>query len=116
MLHAQLVDAHSLSLAPKLPELTIEKLPLTESCLGYIPPQVSDPPFIAQEGWLSARVEEIWAGFHAKDNPSGSERVRPMALVRCTRGGKSRALIEIERKLSLCEEGKQVVLIRIFVQ
>jgi hypothetical protein len=52
------------------------------------------PPFTCNTDWIEA---EIFARLDGKDSPDGSERVSPMAVVRCTcsRGGKTRALIEI---------------------
>jgi hypothetical protein len=55
------------------------------------------PPFTSEVGWLESTVESIWEKFESED--SGSWRVPPMALVRCSRGGKTRALKEIARRL-----------------
>jgi len=49
------------------------------------------PPFIT-EAWLQQGVQVVHDWFVASD---GSTRVPPMALVRCSRGGKTRALQEI---------------------
>ena len=49
------------------------------------------PPFIT-EAWLQQGIQVVNHWFVASD---GSTRVPPMALVRCSRGGKTRALLEI---------------------
>ena len=56
----------------------------------------NEPPFLCQEGWLEEKIQTIWNNFIAKDEDRGEEsRIKPMALVRCSRGGKTRALKEI---------------------
>ena len=50
------------------------------------------PRFTAQEGWLDKTIRIIEANAAMVD---GAKRVSPMALVRCSRGGKTRAMSEI---------------------
>ena len=66
-----------------------------------------DPTFIAQDGWLEDTVKTIMEGLHHED--SSRRRVSPMALVRCSRGGKTRALREIARCLK--DKGVPVILV-----
>ena len=66
-----------------------------------------DPTFIAQDGWLEDTIKTIMEGFHDED--TSQRRVSPMALVRCSRGGKTRALREIARCLK--DKGVPVILV-----
>ena len=52
--------------------------------------------FISQENWLDDIVARILKEYERAD---GIDRVRPMALARCSRGGKTRALMEIAKAL-----------------
>ena len=64
------------------------------------PPQlneVSPPTFVAPDGWLDDLCEEVKAQFHRKDTEY--PRVSPVALVRFSRGGKTRALHELASAL-----------------
>jgi hypothetical protein len=54
------------------------------------------PTFTSEEGWLEDTCKIIMAKCAEWD---GAERVAPMALVRCSRGGKTRALLEIAHAL-----------------
>ena len=69
-----------------------------------VAPKVTGPPFVAPANWL----EEVCVTDTLED------RVRPMALVRCTRGGNSRALYEIanffKREQSEQESNKVAVI------
>ena len=56
-----------------------------------------DPQWCASETWLPDRCAEIIA--QAQTTESESNRKAPMALVRCSRGGKTRALYELNREL-----------------
>ena len=75
-----------------------------------LPPRATKPEFVAPEGWLDTVTDEIVAQMQRSDeteeNSGGTtqtehdgdqslERVAPMAVVRCSRGGKTRALYEI---------------------
>ena len=84
-----------------------------------LPPRATKPEFVAPEGWLDSVTDEIIAQMQRSDeteeNYSGCgttqtqtehdgdqslvERVAPMAVVRCSRGGKTRALYEIANKI-----------------
>jgi hypothetical protein len=55
-----------------------------------------EPLFTAHEDWLDTTVNMIHQQFVAKD--TNTKRVQPMALVRCSRGGKSRTLMEIGKE------------------
>jgi hypothetical protein len=56
----------------------------------------TEPPFIASDNWLEDVTETIKTQMEEADGPS---RVPPMALMRCSRGGKTRALKEIGKSL-----------------
>jgi hypothetical protein len=58
----------------------------------------SAPPFTSEPGWLEETERLVLEHYKAED---GEERVPPMALVRCSRGGKTRALLELARTLKL---------------
>lgn len=83
-----------------------------------IPPKSTKPEFVAPDGWLEEIELEIVAQMVRSDDLVGSntedyfgetetehdgdetlERVAPMAVVRCSRGGKTRALYEIANKI-----------------
>ena len=81
-----------------------------------IPPKSTKPEFVAPDGWLEEIELEIVAQMVRSDDLVGSdteeteterdgdetlERVAPMAVVRCSRGGKTRALYEIANKLKI---------------
>jgi hypothetical protein len=52
------------------------------------------PGFMGKK-WLKNRVAEIIKYYNIKESAFGLFRVSPMGLIRCSRGGKSRALLEI---------------------
>jgi hypothetical protein len=60
------------------------------------PVDATDPPFTSEPGWLKETERIVLEHYVAED---GKERVPPMALVRCSRGGKTRALEELARML-----------------
>jgi hypothetical protein len=62
-----------------------------------VPLVLEDEPEFVWKEWLDATLEDIKAGLEAGDVET--RRVKPMALVRCSRGGKTRALKEIARVL-----------------
>jgi hypothetical protein len=67
------------------------------------PVAANNPPFLTK-GWIDDRVAEIYTEFVRKDEDDGSYRKPPMAVVRCCRGGKSRALIELALRIkSRCD-------------
>ncbi len=61
--------------------------------VAITPLNKGEPTFIAPSGWIMDQVNFIIEKYANEDTPS--ERVPPMALVRCSRGGKTRALKEI---------------------
>jgi hypothetical protein len=81
---------------PSLREIDINTLcaPRDVKC-----PVISDdsPPFTAKPSWLDDTLSSIITYFAKSD--TDMERVPPMALVRCSRGGKTRALKEIAKAL-----------------
>lgn len=58
----------------------------------------SPPPFVHTANWLDAIGNEI-RELSSKSEDLESNRIPPMALVRCSRGGKTRALFEIGKWL-----------------
>ncbi len=60
------------------------------------PVNASAPPFTSEPQWLEDTERVVLQHYTAED---GEERVPPMALVRCSRGGKTRALQELARML-----------------
>ena len=59
------------------------------------PTKPIEPEFTCSKNWLKNVGVEIDAQLTSFDTPSGSICVPPMAVVRCSRGGKTRALYEI---------------------
>lgn len=59
------------------------------------------PPFVSEPGWLEEIVDEAIKFYSKNDDIKGEFRKPPMALARCSRGGKTRALSEIAHRLSL---------------
>ena len=81
-----------------------------------IPPKSTKPEFVAPDGWLEEVEVEIVAQLQRSEDLVDSDtddymgdtendgdetlyRVAPMAVVRCSRGGKTRALYEIANKM-----------------
>jgi hypothetical protein len=56
-----------------------------------------EPEFCAEEGWLDSVTESVCKGMDQVETVH--MRVRPMAFVRCSRGGKTRALEELAHNL-----------------
>jgi hypothetical protein len=70
------------------------------SPLDVLPPtKPSKPEFTCNEDWMESVETEIEAQLESSDDPTGSERIPPMAVVLCSRGGKTRALYEIANKM-----------------
>eukprot|EP00522_Entomoneis_paludosa_P011916 CAMPEP_0172440764 /NCGR_PEP_ID=MMETSP1065-20121228/1375_1 /TAXON_ID=265537 /ORGANISM="Amphiprora paludosa, Strain CCMP125" /LENGTH=660 /DNA_ID=CAMNT_0013189773 /DNA_START=135 /DNA_END=2120 /DNA_ORIENTATION=- len=69
------------------------------------PPELAEettpPPFVAPKGWLDDFRKEVLVQFNREE--SENPRVYPVAVVRCSRGGKTRALHELARSLSRVE-------------
>jgi hypothetical protein len=68
-----------------------------------------EPEFCAEEGWLTSVTESILEGLDQVETPTS--RVSPMALVRCSRGGKTRALEELAHSLRKGQPGLSVVFV-----
>ncbi len=60
-----------------------------------LPAKPETPTFVCPRDWLQNVEGIIMAQLEAEDTSCGSIRVPPMAVVRCSRGGKTRALTEI---------------------
>eukprot|EP00978_Attheya_sp_CCMP212_P039382 scaffold204171_cov30-Attheya_sp.AAC.1 len=67
------------------------------------PPELNEervpPRFVAPDGWLDNLCDEVMTQFNRQDTEN--PRVSPVALVRCSRGGKTRALHELASALRL---------------
>jgi hypothetical protein len=76
--------------------------------MKVVPPPLNKeiPQFITEE-WLKETMEIIRRNQEKKDYDN--YRIEPMALVRCTRGGKTRTLKEISRKFQ--EQYKDIFVI-----
>ena len=82
-----------------------------------IPPvESTEPTFIAQDDWMERLTDKVAQEFLAGDHKRPSRRVEPMALVGCSRSGKSRALREIAQRLKTTipkVTGKPVIIIMV---
>jgi hypothetical protein len=58
---------------------------------------IAPPPFVAPNGWLDALRRKVREEFNRQETEN--PRVSPVALVRCSRGGKTRALHELAMAL-----------------
>jgi hypothetical protein len=58
---------------------------------------VCEPEFCAEEGWLEACIAGLKSGWEQEE--SNLVRVQPTAFIRCSRGGKTRVLLELNRLL-----------------
>eukprot|EP00751_Fragilariopsis_kerguelensis_P029385 CAMPEP_0170916974 /NCGR_PEP_ID=MMETSP0735-20130129/7109_1 /TAXON_ID=186038 /ORGANISM="Fragilariopsis kerguelensis, Strain L26-C5" /LENGTH=615 /DNA_ID=CAMNT_0011315169 /DNA_START=86 /DNA_END=1929 /DNA_ORIENTATION=- len=74
-----------------LPLAKIPELDLTNS---------DAPTFVSQDGWLRDLVNLTFSCAKGTDSPDGTYRVPLTSLARCSRGGKTRALLELEKQLS----------------
>ncbi len=73
------------------------------------------PVFQTRE-WLGAVVSEIETEFVRADNESGTGHLKPpMALVRGSRGGKSRALVEVASEFKKRHPEACVIRVRLFI-
>jgi hypothetical protein len=71
-------------------------------------PRCQNPEFVSGEEWEGVDLEirrHLQCSDEDEDDRDGFERVPPMALVRCSRGGKTRALYEIAK---ICKEKVKV--------
>ena len=73
------------------------------NCIESIRPpplEASEPEFVSHAGWLDQVAASLGDEFHSSDTSRArGGRVRPMALVGCSRSGKTRALKELARHL-----------------
>ena len=81
------------------PQFPYDKLNAVDS----IPPpplDSSDPEFVSEDGWLDQVTILLRDEFRRSDTSQARDgRVRPLALVGCSRSGKTRALKELARHL-----------------
>ena len=76
-----------------------------KECLSplSVPPRLvapeAPPLFCAPVEWLSGLGDLVLRGLSQEDTSDGSTRVSPIVLVRCSRGGKTRSLIELNKWL-----------------
>ena len=80
---------------PTFDMAALVKTPLEATLL----PKPEMPPFVCQRDWLLNVQDTIKTELDNEDKLDGSNRVRPMAFMRCSRGGKTRALFEIAHSL-----------------
>jgi hypothetical protein len=80
---------------PQLRSFSIDEL---QPALEIVPPAIAvdEPAFIGRK-WLNATVDTLIKNL--KLNDTGMTRVAPTALIRCSRGGKTRALTEVALRL-----------------
>ena len=62
-----------------------------EECPGPSYPYPDPPPFLCKDGWLDGTRQIIRSHAESADR----ERVPPMCLARCSRGGKTRGIYAI---------------------
>ena len=86
----------------KYGELEKENLTHYDPALFYSPSDTPLPvvyendeiqPFLAPEGWLNDTAKDVLKQADLKE--TNNPRVSPVALVRCSRGGKTRSMIEL---------------------
>lgn len=89
----------SLPNSSKAERITFDVSKLVSSPLDARIPLIDEsvePPFVCNDDWWEC-IAGIEAQLESEDD--GRSQVPPMALVRCSRGGKTRALREIARKV-----------------
>eukprot|EP00597_Dinobryon_sp_UTEXLB2267_P016316 CAMPEP_0201092834 /NCGR_PEP_ID=MMETSP0812-20130820/1366_1 /ASSEMBLY_ACC=CAM_ASM_000668 /TAXON_ID=98059 /ORGANISM="Dinobryon sp., Strain UTEXLB2267" /LENGTH=627 /DNA_ID=CAMNT_0047344629 /DNA_START=193 /DNA_END=2076 /DNA_ORIENTATION=- len=77
-----------------------------------IPMEENAPPYLTDK-WLQDTVTSIEKNYYARDTLA--LRVPPAALVRCSRGGKTRALLELSTALKDRFKGEDVAVIYISI-
>jgi hypothetical protein len=89
------------AVSPISPERLVPFLDLSRLCSPWavLLPVIGadEPEFCAEEGWLDSVIESVCKGMEQAETVH--TRVCPMALVRCSRGGKTRALEEMAQIL-----------------
>lgn len=97
--------------ANKRPKLSLSRSLLVNPLEVVPPPAPTTPPFVCSDNWLNEIECEISRQLAEADfTEKKAQRVPPMALVRCSRGGKTRALYEIAN-LKLEHNGNPVSII-----
>ena len=73
------------------------------------------PPFCAEEGWLDKLATCVGVGLDQSDGIGQDEkiidRVAPLALIRCSRGGKTRTLYELAKVFHELRPGVAVIFV-----
>ena len=117
-LRRRLRDYQSPTLAKKAKSegsdsLVLERLDMSRLCspADVLLPVIGndEPEFCAEEGWLTSVTKSVLEGLDQVETPT--RRVAPMALVRCSRGGKTRALEELAHSLRKGQPGLSVVFV-----
>ena len=67
------------------------------------------PPFIASERWMKGLCSKVLHNSDIED--SESPRVTPVALTRCSRGGKTRSLHELTRELRAVDGSYAIIFV-----
>ena len=87
----------------------VEELMVNPS--DFRPPvlDTASPEFVCSNDWLTSMKLTIDSELHESDVQNGKKNIQPMAVVRCSRGGKTRALKEIANMdLTYGEEAEPV--------
>lgn len=77
-----------------------------------LPLKLTNPKFVGPENWLGDALETVLGYIDDEDDETTRtdrdnhylNRVPPMSVVRCSRGGKTRALSEIANAIHTCDE------------
>jgi hypothetical protein len=96
-----------LSVPPQLRSFSIDEL---QPALEIVPPAIAvdEPAFIGRK-WLNTTVDTLIENMKLKD--TDMTRVAPAALIRCSRGGKTRALKEVALRLKATVNQVAVLLV-----
>jgi hypothetical protein len=95
-----------LSVPPQLRSFFIHEL---QPAVEIVPPAIAvdEPAFIGGK-WLNTTVDTLIKNMKLAD--TGITRVAPIALIRCSRGGKTRALKEVALRLKATVDQVAVLL------
>jgi hypothetical protein len=93
------VAAHRLKTEKVLDLKPFDVTKLVASPLDVAPIAVheEEPEFCAEDGWLDTCIADMIKRLNAVENLP--ERIPPMGFMRCSRGGKTRALRELNKRL-----------------
>ncbi|KAG7356059.1 hypothetical protein IV203_000745 [Nitzschia inconspicua] len=72
-------------------------------------PDEGEWDFLEPEKWLDTTREQLVD--HAKRKDKNSNRCSPIALIRCSRGGKTRSMVELARKVREEDESYSIVFV-----